>query len=72
MLVEGTDTTDAEFGSRYTVKEYSSKKTVTDDGWHHHEIILLPKSFDGSFKPIVLRDDETVHLKVLGEFVRII
>jgi len=72
MLVEGTDSTDAEFGSRYTVKEYSSKKTVTDDGWHHEEIKLLPKSFDDSFKPIVLHDDETVHLKVLGEFVRII
>lgn len=36
------------------------------------EIILLPKSLDSSFKPTVLRYDETVHLKVLGEFVRII
>src|SRR5690606_37068042 len=38
MLVEGTDSTDAELGSRYTAKEYSSKKSVTEDGWQHHEI----------------------------------
>lgn len=35
-------------------------------------IMKKSSSLDGSFKPIVLRDDETVHLKVLGEFVRII
>jgi predicted component of type VI protein secretion system len=70
-LVEMTDFTDAESGSNYTIKEYSSKKTTSEDGWKHEEIILLPKS-DMNFEPIVLRDEETLNLRVIGVFRRVI
>ncbi len=70
-LVELTDYTDPDSGSNYTVKEYSSKKTTTEDGWRHEEITLLPRSTE-NYEPIVLRDDETVGLKVVGVFVRVL
>lgn len=68
-LVEMTDYTDADFGSNYTVKEYSSRKTTSEDGWKHEEIILLPKS-DKHYEPIILKDEETIHLKVIGLFIK--
>ncbi len=71
-LVEGRNITDLEFGGSYTIKEYSSKKVVDEEGWHHEEIILLPKSNEPNFAPIILRDEETVDFKVLGIFVRVL
>ncbi|AQX85708.1 DUF2075 domain-containing protein [Elizabethkingia bruuniana] len=71
-LVEGRNITDIEFGSNYTIKEYSSKKVTDEEGWRHEEIILLPKSNDLSFKPITLRDEETIDFNVLGIFVKIL
>ena len=70
-LVEMTDYTDADFGSNYTIKEYSSKKTTSEDNWKHEEITLLPKS-TLPYEPIVLRDDETFGLKVVGIFVKVL
>lgn len=70
-LVELTDYTDPDSGSNYTIKEYSSKKTTTEDGWKHEEITLLPRSME-NYEPIVLRDEETVGLKVVGVFVRVL
>lgn len=71
-LVEGRNITDIEFGSNYTIKEYSSKKVTDEEGWRHEEIILLPKSNDPGFKPIILRDEETIDFNVLGNFVRVL
>ena len=70
-LVEMTDFIDADFGSNYTVKEYSSKKITTEDNWRHEEITLLPKS-TLDYTPIVLRDEETISLKVIGVFVKVL
>ena len=70
-LVEMTDFTDVDFGSSYTIKEYSSKKTISEDGWQHQEITLNPKS-TLPFEPILLRDEETIDLKVIGVFVKVI
>lgn len=71
VLVEMTDFTDVDSGSNYTIKEYSSKKTTTEDGWIHEEIVLIPKSSE-DYKPIILRDEETIRLKVVGLFVRVL
>lgn len=70
-LVEMTDYSDVEFGSNYTIKEYNSKKTITEDNWQHSEITLLPKS-TLPFESIVLRDEETKNLRVVGVFVKVI
>ncbi len=71
VLVELTDFRDEESGSCYTVKEYSSKKTVSDEGWEHTEIRLLPLSTE-PFSPIVLRDEESQRLRVIGVFVMVV
>jgi DUF2075 family protein len=70
-LVELTDYTDLDFGSNYTIKEYSSKKTTSEDNWKHEEITLLPKSTQ-PYEAIALRDDETVGLKVIGIFLKVL
>ncbi|MGX5691435.1 DNA/RNA helicase domain-containing protein [Arcticibacter tournemirensis] len=71
-LVECSSFEDKDFGSNYTVKEYSSKKTVTEDGWQHEEIILLPRSTDTSYEPIHLRDEELLDFRVIGVFKKVL
>jgi hypothetical protein len=66
-LVESINIYDHELGGNYTFKEYSSKKTADEDGWKHEEIVLKPR-FSENFDPIVLRDEESVGLKVIGIF----
>jgi uncharacterized protein len=55
VLVELTNFQDAEFGSKYTIKEYSSRKEIVDDQWSHSSIVLKPLS-DQFFEPIILDD----------------
>jgi hypothetical protein len=68
VLVEHTSIQDPDFGSGYTVKEYRSKKEVTQDFWSHQSITLKPISNDSSFEDIILEDDELSSLKVIGVF----
>ena len=70
-LVEMTEYSDIDFGSNYTIKEYSSKKTISEDNWQHTEITLLPKS-TLPYESIVLRDEETKNLRIVGIFVKVI
>ncbi|MBC7694969.1 MAG: DUF2075 domain-containing protein [Burkholderiales bacterium] len=56
-------------GSRYTVKEYHSKKNIDNDQWNHQSIILKPLSDSKEFKDIVLNEEEAIELKVVGVFV---
>ena len=71
VLVEMTDFTDSDTGSNYTIKEYTSKKTTSEEGWKHEDIVLLPKSHK-SYYPISLRDEETINLKVVGVFINVL
>lgn len=70
-LVEGNDIFDSETGANYTIKEYTSKKTLDEEGWHHEEITLEPASTK-PFEPIVLRDEETMNFKVIGVFEKVL
>lgn len=67
-LVESSSFTDKDFGANYTIKEYTSKKTVSEEGWQHQEIALLPKTTDPSYEPIHLRDEELLDFRVIGVF----
>jgi len=71
-LVQSQNLIDRDFGAHYTIKEYSSKKTVSEEGWNHEEITLWPKSNDETYKPIILRDEETIDLKVIAVFVKVL
>lgn len=68
VLVEHTNIQDPDFGSGYTIKEYRSKKSVTDDTWTHESIILKPLSYNSDYIDIVIEGNELIDLKVVGIF----
>lgn len=70
-LVEGLDIFDNELGANYTIKEYSSKKEIKEDGWTHFEIELKPCSTE-YFETILLRDESTISFKIIGIFERVL
>ena len=69
VLVELYDKQDSESGSRYTVKEYHSKKVIDENQWSHQSITLEPVSYDSKCQPIELIGDEINGLRVIGIFV---
>jgi DUF2075 family protein len=68
VLVESTNINDAEFGSGYTVKEYHSTKSISEEEWSHESITLKPLSNRDDYSEIVLRDDDINDFRVVGIF----
>lgn len=68
VLVEHGDIQDPDFGMGYTVKEYQSIKKQTEESWAHISVILRPRSNNPMYKDILLTEDETHALKVIGIF----
>mgnify|MGYP003624165732 CR=1 len=68
VLAQSTEIQDNDFGSGYTVKEYSSNKSYSEDSWSHQTIILKPQSIDSSFESIILSQHEINDFKVVGIF----
>jgi hypothetical protein len=74
VIVEYYNHQDLDYGSCYTFKEYYSQKIVNEESWQHETIILKPKSFDTSYKEIVI-DSTTINEKsfrIIGIFDRVI
>jgi len=72
VLIEIIDTPDQDFNSAFTIKTYSSEKTVTEASWVHDSIVLRPNSFDNSYKSIIINEENAERMRVVGEFVSII
>lgn len=72
VLVENRDIQDQDFNSAFTIKTYSSEKLVTEEGYQHTLILLRPNSFDNSFKDIVINEENSSQMRVVGEFISII
>ena len=72
VLVENFDYQDPDFNSAFTVKTYSSEKTIDEDGWQHKSIVLRPYSFDQSYKSIIIDEKSGAEMKVVGEFVMVL
>ena len=53
--------------ARYTVKRYTSRKDVSEEGWQHTAIRLEPLNPD--YQPLDLAPDE---FQVIGEFVQVL
>jgi predicted component of type VI protein secretion system len=68
VLVELYNKQDSESGSRFTVKEYHSKKSMDQNQWTHQSITLKPLSENSEYIDIELDDDELSNLKVVGIF----
>lgn len=72
VLVEYTNMVDKDFGSCYTIKEYRSFKEISSEGWEHSSILLMPLSYDESYKPIQLDGEEVNYFRVIGLFEKVI
>jgi len=72
VLAQSTEIQDSEFGSGYTVKEYESRKSFSEEGWEHDSIVLKPMSNDLKFEPLVLDLESLQEFKVLGVFNKVI
>ena len=72
LLIENRNLQDPDFNSAFTVKTYSSEKTVFEEGWRHEKIVLMPNSFDSAYSNIVLSEDDAESMRVIGEFVTIL
>ncbi|EIA10034.1 DUF3427 domain-containing protein [Flavobacterium frigoris] len=72
VLVENIDIQDQDFNSAFTIKTYSSEKSVTEEGYEHKSIALKPNSFDSSYKDIIINEENSASMRVVGEFVSII
>lgn len=72
VLVELYDKQDWESGSRFTVKEYHSKKIIDENQWNHQSITLKPLSTNSRYKAIELTGDKINRLNVVGIFERVL
>ena len=72
VLVENRNLYDQDFNSAFTVKTYSSRKSNSEEGWQHQEILLKPHSFDTKFKDIVLDEENSEGMNIVGEFIDVL
>ncbi|WP_240614627.1 DUF3427 domain-containing protein [Polaribacter filamentus] len=72
LLIENRDSFDPDFNSAFTVKTYSSVKTITEEGYRHDSILLKPNSYDKSFKSIILDEESAKEMSVISEFVKVL
>ena len=72
VLVENRDIQDKDFNSAFTVKTYSSEKVIHEDSWQHTSIVLRPNSLDNSYKNIIINEENSEEMRVIGEFVKIL
>ncbi|MDC1504704.1 DUF3427 domain-containing protein, partial [Winogradskyella sp.] len=72
LLIENRDSLDPDFNSAFTVKTYSSEKTITEEGWQHNSIVLQPNSHDNSFESIIINEENSIDMRIIGEFVKIL
>ncbi|WP_252723828.1 S24 family peptidase [Winogradskyella psychrotolerans] len=72
LLIENSDSFDPDFNSAFTVKTYSSEKTITEEGWQHNSIVLKPNSYDASFNSIIINEENSSEMRIIGEFVQVL
>ena len=67
VLVQFNSMGDPESGGRFTIKKYHSVKSVSEDGWEHERIELLPINPD--YRPITVEPHEGEEMMVLREWI---
>lgn len=72
VLVENMDIQDPDFNSAFTIKTYSSEKSVSEKTWGHTSVVLRPNSFDSSYQNIIISVENAEEMRVIGEFVEIL
>lgn len=72
LLIENWDAFDPDSNTAFTVKTYASEKILTEEGRRHHSILLKPNSYDKNYKNIILTEENTREMKVVGEFIMVL
>ena len=72
VLVENLDKQDTDFNSAFTIKTYASEKSVSEETSRHESIVLMPNSYDRSYKNIIITKDNSSGMRVVAEFIRIL
>jgi superfamily II DNA or RNA helicase/HKD family nuclease/SOS-response transcriptional repressor LexA len=72
VLVENMDIQDPDFNSAFTIKTYSSEKSVSEETWGHTSIVLRPNSYDNSYQNIIVTEENAQGMRIVGEFVKIL
>lgn len=72
VLVENMDIQDQDFNSAFTIKTYSSEKVFLGESYRHESIVLRPNSIDDSYEDIILNEESTLGMRVVGEFVEVL
>lgn len=73
VIVSHSGISDPDYGERYTIKRYFSEKVPALDGeaWNSR-VVLRPESYDSSYEPILISNDDDGDFRVLGEFLNIL
>jgi DUF2075 family protein len=73
VLASHREIADTDTGGHYTVKTYeSTKESLSNGTWQHTSIILRPDSSLPGFEPIVLSEEQSEDLRVVGELVAVL
>lgn len=72
VLLEYRDIQDPDFNSAFAIKTYTSEKSVLDESWGHEAIVLKPNSYDSSYPDIVITEENSEGLRVIGIFIGIL
>lgn len=72
LLIENRDRQDPDFISAFTIKTYSSEKIITEENREHTSIVLRPNSNESSYQNIIITDENSAEMRVVGEFVKIL
>jgi DUF2075 family protein len=71
VLVQHNDISDPDTGGKYTVKKYTSRKKISEDGsWEHEAITLLP--LNPNYKPLDIPNSEEGEFMVIAEFIKVL
>ncbi|MFH2137869.1 MAG: DNA/RNA helicase domain-containing protein [Candidatus Omnitrophota bacterium] len=71
VLVQHNECPDPETGGKYSIKKYTSKKSLHEDGtWSHEQIILDP--LNSKYEPIIIDKAEDGEFMVIGEFIAVL
>lgn len=73
VLVQKRNMTDPETGGSYTVKRYESTKSISQEGWRHESIRLIPDNQDRQKYPILeFTPEDDADLRVVAEFIQML
>jgi superfamily II DNA or RNA helicase/HKD family nuclease/SOS-response transcriptional repressor LexA len=72
LLIENRDSFDPDFNSAFTVKTYSSQKNINENSWEHTSIVLKPNSFEDNYNDIIIDENNSSEMRVIGEFVTVL